>query len=329
MYAPEHKVTSDQISMRRWLIVIIILSLSTHLLIIVWWSHIPCVHQDSITLESHDEPLMMVELPPKQSTSTASAPQQQEETKEPEPPAEQPWGSMIGGGIGNGVGTSATQTSEEVSQPTTPPQPEAPSKTMCHEQIEETPSPEELTAVPLTPVHIVPERIASSQSTSTEKPFKKTLSMQELVRGFVKSPQTESKPNGSAGAIGMTGSHNGVVTAAQLDYRSYTEKIGRCLQTSFRINRPSLNSILGRQQAPHTIDIMMSLNKNGSIKQLILAHSSGMPALDEFAMMVFKEAEGSFPPLPDTISEHAVCYHDVFTIFNCPLSSFMLTQKPY
>ena len=119
---------------------------------------------------------------------------------------------------------------------------------------------------------------------------KKLPTLAQLTQGFLNHVKDEGKHS-----IVMLGKKNGVPSDEQLKYERYLEKLSWCLQNSFSINNDRFPTCATRET---TVNILLALNKDGSLHHLSLAQSSGDVTLDQFALFVFKDASASFPPVP-------------------------------
>ena len=45
----------------------------------------------------------------------------------------------------------------------------------------------------------------------------------------------------------------------------------------------------------------LALQRSGDIQSVRIAHSSGVPAVDDFMVFAFKDAGPSFPPVPNYV----------------------------
>lgn len=128
---------------------------------------------------------------------------------------------------------------------------------------------------------------------------KKLPTLAQLTEGFL-----HSRDEGTH-AVAMLGNKSGRPTDEQIKYERYLQKLSYCLQNSFSINND-------RYPIKHPIDvnvhIFLSLNKDGTVKQISLAKSSKIIALDQFAIFLMQDASGSFPPVPQYLP------HDPFSI---------------
>jgi len=128
---------------------------------------------------------------------------------------------------------------------------------------------------------------ATTATTSTGP--KPPLSLAQLTQGFMNHIRDEGKYS-----VSMLGRKSGTPSAEQLKYERYLEKLGWCLQNSYNINNDRCPPIA----QDTTVHVFLALNRDGSVKDLGLAKSSGNIHLDQFTLFVFRDAGTSFPPVP-------------------------------
>jgi TonB family protein len=129
---------------------------------------------------------------------------------------------------------------------------------------------------------------------------KQLPTLAQLTQGFLHQARNEGTHT-----IHMLGKRNGQPTDEQMKYERYLQKLNWCLQNSFSINNNRFPSSDRLETDAH---IFLALDKDGKIKQLNLAKSSGNKLLDQFVLFVFRDASSSFPPVPQYLP------HNPFTI---------------
>ena len=151
------------------------------------------------------------------------------------------------------------------------------------------------------PSHSVRKRVPGKKRTRTKKSAQQTsatttsagpkppLSLAQLTQGFMNHIKDEGKYS-----VSMLGRKSGTPSAEQLKYERYLEKLGWCLQNSYNINNDRCPPIT----QDTTVHVFLALNRDGSVKDLGLAKSSGNIHLDQFTLFVFRDAGTSFPPVP-------------------------------
>src|SRR3990172_466119 len=127
--------------------------------------------------------------------------------------------------------------------------------------------------------------------TGAQKP---PLSLAQLTQGFLHHLE-----EGGTYGVSMIGKKNGIPSEDQLKYERYLQKLGWCLQNSYNINNDRCPAV-----AQDTIaHILLVLNRDGTMKHLNVAKSSGNIHLDQFTLFVFRDASTSFPPLPQYLPD--------------------------
>lgn len=107
---------------------------------------------------------------------------------------------------------------------------------------------------------------------------KPPLSLAQLTQGFLNHVRDEGKH-----AIHMLGKKNGTPSDEQIKHERYLEKLGWCLQNSFNIH----NNRFPRSATDETtVHILLSLNKDGTMKLCNVAKTSGNIQLDQFTLFV-------------------------------------------
>jgi outer membrane biosynthesis protein TonB len=129
---------------------------------------------------------------------------------------------------------------------------------------------------------------------------KPPLTLSQLTQGFLNHVKDEGKH-----AIHMLGKKSGTPSDEQIKYERYLQKLSWCLQNSFSIHNdrfpPSANM-------NDTVQVLLALNKDGSMKHCHVSKTSGNRDLDHFTLFIFNDASTSFPPVPHYLP------HDPFTI---------------
>jgi len=145
------------------------------------------------------------------------------------------------------------------------------------------------------------QKSAESKPSSFAKASKdRPLTLAQLTQGFL-----DHLKNEGSHAIHMLGKKSGKPSDEQIKYERYLEKLSWCLQNSYHINQ---------QRFPHSaslddkVHVLLSLNKDGSLKHCQIAKTSGNRELDNFTLFIFNDASNSFPPVPHYLP------HDPFTI---------------
>lgn len=131
--------------------------------------------------------------------------------------------------------------------------------------------------------------------------IKRPPTLAQLTHGFLHQPKDEGTCT-----VKMLGNKNKTPSTEQMKYEAYLQKLGWCLQNSFNINQNRLQS---RESLEGIVIIYLALNKDGMLKELRLAQSSGNIRLDQLVLFVVKDASSSFPPVPHYLP------HDPFTLF--------------
>lgn len=137
----------------------------------------------------------------------------------------------------------------------------------------------------------------------TPKPLsapKPPLTLAQLSQGFLNHMKHEGNH-----AVHMLGKKNGRPTDEQIKYERYLQKLSWCLQNSFNIHNDRFPSSANNDDA---VQVLLALNKDGSLKQCNISKTSGNRDLDYFTLFIFKDASTSFPPVPEYLP------HDPFAI---------------
>ena len=147
---------------------------------------------------------------------------------------------------------------------------------------------------PATPKKIVQQKTLQPKTFSqTSKPItgpKPPLTLSQLTQGFLNHVKHEGNH-----AIQMLGKKSGTPSDEQIKYERYLQKLSWCLQNSFSIHNdrfpPSANM-------DDTVQVLLALNKDGSMKHCHVSKTSGNRDLDHFTLFIFNDASTSFPPVP-------------------------------
>lgn len=129
---------------------------------------------------------------------------------------------------------------------------------------------------------------------------KPPLTLAQLSQGFLNHVKQEGSH-----AIHMLGKKNGTPTDEQIKYERYLQKLSWCLQNSFNIHNDRFPTSASIED---TIQVLLALNKDGSMKNCRISKTSGNRDLDYFTLFIFNDASTSFPPVPEYLP------HDPFTI---------------
>lgn len=138
-----------------------------------------------------------------------------------------------------------------------------------------------------------------TQQLSMPKP-KQVPTLAQLTQGFLHQPKDEGTHT-----VHMLGNRKGLPTDEQMKYERYLQKLSWCLQNSFNINNSRFPS---SERTETEVQLFLALDKDGRIKKLDVAQSSGSRQLDQFVLFVFRDAGSSFPPVPQYLP------HNPFTI---------------
>ncbi len=143
---------------------------------------------------------------------------------------------------------------------------------------------------------------------------KKRLTLAQLTQGFLEHLKDEGNHR-----ISTIGEEGRIPTAEQLKYQRYAEKLSWCLQNSFKINQ---NRFPLSETTQTTVEVLLTLNKNGSLRDVRVIRSSNNPRLDQFTLFIFRDASSSFPPVPNYLP------HDPYRIiFLVEINNMM--ERPF
>jgi hypothetical protein len=151
----------------------------------------------------------------------------------------------------------------------------------------------------------VPQKKISQSKTFSQAPKpltapKPPLTLAQLSQGFLNHVKNEGNHS-----IHMLGKKNGRPSDEQIKYERYLQKLSWCLQNSFNIHNDRFPVSAAMND---TAQILLSLNKDGSMKHCHVSKTSGNRDLDYFITFIFNDASTSFPPVPQYLP------HDPFTI---------------
>lgn len=141
-----------------------------------------------------------------------------------------------------------------------------------------------------------PQNTKTQQLSSPKPP----LTLAQLSQGFLNHVKDEGKH-----AIHMLGKKNGTPSDEQIKYERYLQKLSWCLQNSFNIHNDRFPAAA---RDVDSVQVLLALNKDGSLKHCRISKTSGNIDLDYFTLFIFNDASTSFPPVPQYLP------HDPFTI---------------
>lgn len=147
-----------------------------------------------------------------------------------------------------------------------------------------------------------PKQTAQPQQPDAQKT--QSFCLKDLAKGFL--DHMHQKGNH---AITMMGKKDAVPTDQQLKNERFLQKLNWHLYHAFRTNQTSM-PVMGSQGA--RAQILLELNKDGSLHQLGIAQSSGNSAVDRFIIAMFQEASASFPPVPTYLPHNP--YHIIYRV---------------
>jgi outer membrane biosynthesis protein TonB len=159
---------------------------------------------------------------------------------------------------------------------------------------------------PIQPTKQAPARPRPSHPrtvSQTPKPLsapKPPLTLAQLSQGFLNHVKHEGNH-----AVHMLGKKSGRPTDEQIKYERYLQKLSWCLQNSFNIHNDRFPRSANNDDS---VQVLLALNKDGSLKDCRVSKTSGNRDLDYFTLFIFKDASTSFPPVPEYLP------HDPFAI---------------
>lgn len=175
--------------------------------------------------------------------------------------------------------------------------------------------PQKRKTVPPAPRTATPESLFKKEETQA----KPTFSLADLARGFVKPPQADGVKNYTG--ITMDGTPGGAVSTQQLVIGRYNEKVLYCLHKAFTIRKDQLLKLVTSPDRRVTSpDVVLCLNRDGRLIEVYITASSGNADIDAFVLDVFHEANGTFPPLPESLNmnQHYLSFSNTIGILMYP-----------
>lgn len=180
-----------------------------------------------------------------------------------------------------------------------------------------------------TPSAQLPTKKKRSRKKNSSK--KSSFTLNDLVNGFVNSAPTQASAYADGGSTtNMQGSHAGKASVKQIMTRHYLEKVFNALQNSFRVNKNRLRAMPPIYSSKQT-SIGMALDKKGNIVHLELIDSSSDFELDQFLLFVFKDAQGTYPTIPDAmeVEYYPVMYNNVFGLLQGSFSMATVSRASH
>jgi hypothetical protein len=154
---------------------------------------------------------------------------------------------------------------------------------------------------------------SKKKRTKKKKNANTSFTLNDLVNGFVNSAPIPASGYADGGSsTNMQGSHAGKASIKQIMTRHYLEKVFNALQNSFRVNKSRLRA-MPTMYSNKQASIGMALDKKGNIMHLELIDTSSDFELDQFLLFVFKDAQGTYPTIPDAmeVEYYPVMYNNV------------------
>lgn len=136
----------------------------------------------------------------------------------------------------------------------------------------------------------MPQSASSAATATTQNSGPKNITLAHITKGFL-----EQLKNKGDHAVTMKGDPNHLPTDEQLKHERYLQRLQWCLQNSMKIHQ---HRYTAQQSVKTSLDIYIALDRDGILKELILARSSGIKELDEFMLFVFEDASSGFPSVP-------------------------------
>ena len=121
------------------------------------------------------------------------------------------------------------------------------------------------------------------------------MSLAQIAQNFSHYAQNENRRTATA-----ISNIKGLPTDEQLAHENYMNKIAHQFIESSKRYREKAPRITGNLSR---IIVGISLNRDGTIHDLILIESSGSPALDQFVFFLFRDASSSYPPVPKSFPQ--------------------------
>jgi TonB family protein len=140
-------------------------------------------------------------------------------------------------------------------------------------------------------------RALSAQPTSTPAIPSRTISLADITKGYLNQLRNDGNSTLAMAGHANTGS---LPPDSQIMYQRFMEKFHWQLQNAFKINKHRLRIRSGKVDG--MLKILVTLNENGSLKDLQLVQSSGSYDIDQFMLLVMKDASKSFPPFPKKLN---------------------------
>jgi outer membrane biosynthesis protein TonB len=171
---------------------------------------------------------------------------------------------------------------------------------------EEKNTPAKIQPTSITTEHAIKPRAQKKipqQNRQPSKPLsapKPPLTLSQLTQGFLNHVKNEGTH-----AIHMLGKKSGTPSDEQIKYERYLQKLSWCLQNSFNIYN---NRFPASAKMDDSAQILLSLNKDGTMRHCHVSKTSGSRDLDQFIVFIFNDASSSFPPVPQYLP------HNPFTI---------------
>lgn len=117
------------------------------------------------------------------------------------------------------------------------------------------------------------------------------LSFTQLAQGFANQIAQVN--------MAVESNRQGPADMGMIMFVNYCQKILSNIGDSYRIT----NHTAPQDKLPQDAQILMVLNRNGTIQSLNLVRSSGSERIDNYLLQLFKHASSSFPPAPTAIKE--------------------------
>lgn len=148
-------------------------------------------------------------------------------------------------------------------------------------------------------VHVPKKELPTPNTKETKKIKQQTLTLADLVQGFLSQNQLpdsnrDSDANGGMHVLKVKTGRHGHASEKQLMHELYYKKIIACIGNSFKIHRHKAP----QTDQSHRAAIQLAIKRDGSLYSLQLLQSSGNRAIDDFALFILKDASLSFPPVP-------------------------------
>lgn len=148
-------------------------------------------------------------------------------------------------------------------------------------------------------VHVPKKELPTPNTKEIKKIKQQTLTLADLVQGFLSQNQLpdsdrDSDANGGMHVLKVKTGKHGHASEKQLMHELYYKKIIACIGNSFKIHRHKAP----QTDQSHRAAIQLAIKRDGSLYSLQLLQSSGNRAIDDFALFILKDASLSFPPVP-------------------------------